>query len=47
MRQIVVPQSGHFALFIGLPFLVVDFSGLFIGCFFLHFMQYASISEPF
>jgi hypothetical protein len=44
MRQIVVPQSGHLPLVIGLPFFVVLSTGSFMIFFALHFMQYASIA---
>jgi hypothetical protein len=44
MRQIVVPQSGHLPLVIGLPFFVVLSTGSFMIFFALHFTQYASIA---
>ena len=44
MRQIVVPQSGHFPLVIGLPFLVTLSTGSCISFLALHLTQYASIA---
>lgn len=44
MRQIVVPQSGHLPLVIGLPFLVVLSTGSFISFLARHLTQYASIA---
>lgn len=44
IRQMVVPQSGHFPFTIGLPFLVRPSLGSTMTFFALHFTQYASIS---
>ena len=44
MRQMVVPQSGHLPLVMGLPFFVVLSTGSFIIFLALHFTQYASIA---
>ena len=44
MRQMVVPQSGHLPLVMGLPFLVTPSTGSFMIFFALHLTQYASIA---
>lgn len=44
MRQIVVPQSGHLPLVMGLPFFVVPSTGSVMIFLALHFTQYASIA---
>jgi len=43
---VLVPQTEHVPLVAVLPFLRVTSFGSFIGRFFLHLRQYASISLP-
>ena len=44
IRQMVVPQSGHFPFVMGLPFFVVLSTGSCMIFLALHFTQYASIA---